>query len=105
MTERTPESQSEKGKTMLNPTQMLDLVREINGDIESGIEDLSSEEPLVLETDGSQMILKLFGGVYWTDEEEEIDGKIDLINILKDRLRSHKTQVDGMMKLWSDQNA
>ena len=87
---------------MLNPTQLLEIITELNDEIENGIDNLSTIEPLSLQTNGISVIIKLFGDTCWTSEEDEIEGKVDLINILKHYLKNHKTQVDGMLELWKD---
>lgn len=85
---------------MLAPIELLDIINLLNKEIENGIDDLSSIEKLSLETDGDITHIKFGGSLYWTEEEEEINSKDDLEEILLERLKSHKTQVDGMIGLF-----
>ena len=85
---------------MLKCSELIDIVTQINSDIENSIDNLSTIEPLVIETDGTTINIKLFEDVCWTNEDGEINTKDDLEQNLLDMLKAHKTQVDGMIGMW-----
>lgn len=85
---------------MLEIAELLKIINELNKDIENEIDGLSSIETLSLETNGDVIYIKFSDSLYWTNEEEEINSKKDLEEILLERLLSHKVQVDGMIEMY-----
>lgn len=87
---------------MLSIPELLKCIKELNDEIENKIDDLNGIIGLSMETDGNHIFLR-FGGIsFWTDEENEINSKEDIKEILLDDLLSLKVQVDGMIKLYRE---
>ncbi len=87
---------------MLDIPELLKIIKELNKEIETGIDNLSTIETISLQTNGNDIYIFFSDSLYWTNDEEEINSKKDLQRILLERLRSHKTQVDGMINLYEE---
>lgn len=89
---------------MENIEKLVKFVRDLNKEIETEIEDISTMVNIVLETDGEGATIRFGTLEMWTDKEEEINCLDDLRRILLDRISQEITQIDGMFRIWSGIN-
>ena len=90
---------------MLEIPKLIKIVKELNEDIENGIDNLSGVENISIETDGDITHLRFNNTIFWdSDEDDEISTKKDIEEILLHELKHHKTQIDGMIEMYERNN-
>lgn len=86
---------------MLAVEQLIPIVRDLNNEIETEIDNISTIVNIVLETDGTGVTIHFGGLEMWTNQDEEINCANDLRRILLDRIDQEMIQIQGMFKVWS----